>query len=80
MKKITIEVPETLAMTDAEIKLILAAKLYEMGKVSQGFGAAIAGVSKRMFIETLGKYGVSVFNYSAEDLEMEFKDARHSHI
>jgi predicted HTH domain antitoxin len=44
-----------------------------MGKVSQGQGASIAGVSKRVFIESLGNYGVSVFNYPAEDLEMEFK-------
>jgi len=73
MKSITIEAPEALGLTDSEAKMIFASKLYEMGKVSQGQGASIAGVSKRVFIESLGNYGVSVFNYPAEDLELEFK-------
>ncbi len=72
MKLITIEAPDTLSLTDNEAKMVFAAKLYEMGKVSQGEGASIAGVSKRTFIETLGNYGVSIFNYNADDLEMEF--------
>jgi len=32
-------------------------------------------VSKRVFIETLGSYGVSVFNYPVEDLELELNKA-----
>jgi predicted HTH domain antitoxin len=81
MKKVTIEVPESLGVTNTEVKLIFAAKLYEMGKVSQGQGAEIAGISKREFIETIGKYGVSIFNYSVEDLENELNNAAlHSHL
>lgn len=75
MKPVTIELPESLGLTNAEAKMFFAAKLYEMGKVSQGQGAEIAGVSKRHFIESLGKYGVSVFNYSSEDLETELNNA-----
>lgn len=73
MKLIAIEIPDTLNLTDSEAKMIFAAKLYEMGKVSQGHGASIAGVSKRAFIESLGNYGVSFFNYSPEELEKEFE-------
>ncbi len=75
MKSITIETPEALALSDDEAKMIFAAKLYEMGKVSQGQGASIAGVSKRVFIESLGSYGVSVFNYPVGDIELELNKA-----
>ncbi len=75
MKHVNIDIPEMLGLTDAEVKMALAAKLYEMGKVTQGQGAAIAGISKREFIETLGNYGVSIFNYSATDLETELNNA-----
>ena len=75
MKLLTLEVPGSIEITNAEAKMIFAAKLYEMGKVSLGQGASIAGLPKRGFIENLGNYGVSVFNYSVEDLEMEFNNA-----
>ena len=46
-------------------------KLYETGKLSLGQAAKYAGYSKKAFMEILGKYGVSVFNYEEEDLERE---------
>jgi predicted HTH domain antitoxin len=64
-----VELPTTLSQDDARIAL--AAKLFEMGRVTMGEGAAIAGVSKPTFMEMLARYGVAVFNYSAEDLRTE---------
>ena len=75
MKSFSIELPETLELDALDVKLIIASKLYEQGKLSLGEGAATAGVSKRTFIELLGKYNVSVFNYSADDLEENIKNA-----
>ena len=49
-------------------KVLLAIKLYEVGKASLGQAAKIAGCSKRVFMDTLGQYQVPVFNYSPEDL------------
>ena len=69
------ELPETLELDALDVKLIIASKLCEQGKLSLGEGAATAGVSKRTFIELLGKYNVSVFNYSADDLEENIKNA-----
>ena len=54
--------------------MLLAAKLYERGILSAGQAAEVAGLSKRAFIELLGKYGVSVFGYETLE-EMESGEA-----
>lgn len=54
-----------------EAKLLLAVKLYETGRLSLGQSARLSGYSKRAFMELLGKYGVPVYDYPAEDLERE---------
>jgi len=64
-----IDLPETLSHEDA--RMALAAKLFEMGRVTLGEAAAVAGVSKRTFMELVGRYGAPVFNYSPEDLSTE---------
>jgi len=51
--------------------LIFAVKLFEVGKVSLGQAAKIAELSKRAFMEILGRYGVPVFSYSPEELRNE---------
>jgi predicted HTH domain antitoxin len=48
-----------------ELKMLAAVKLYEMGKVSSGKAAALAGTDRASFLLGLGRYRVSVFNYSA---------------
>ncbi len=40
-----------------------------------GQAAELVGLSKRTFIELLGKYGVSVFNYPAEDISQDVSNA-----
>ena len=60
-----------LNLSEPEAKLLLAIKLYEVGKVSLGQAAKIGGFSKRTFMEMLGHYKVPVFNYSAEELRSE---------
>ena len=54
-----------------EAKLMLAIKLYETGRLSLGQAAELGGYSKRTFMELLGKNGVAVFDYPAEDLKRE---------
>ena len=58
-------------LSEDEAKLLLAIKLYELGKVSLGQAAKLAGFSKRTFMEMLGRYQVPVFNYSPEELREE---------
>ncbi len=56
--------------------MIIAAKLYELGKLSSGQAAEVTGLSKRAFIELLGKYNVSVFGYEASELEEDLLKAK----
>jgi len=64
-----IELPSSLS--EDEARLLFAVKLFEVGKVSLGQAAKIAELSKRAFMEMLGRYGVPIFNYSAEELRRE---------
>ena len=75
MKTLTLNIPDSLELDDKEAVMLLATKLYEQGKLSLGEAAELVGMTKRAFIETLGKYGVSVFNYPASDLAKDVNNA-----
>ena len=64
-----VELPPNLS--EEEAKLLLAVKLYEVGKVSLGQAAKLAGFSKRGFIDVLSRQKVPVFDYSPEELRQE---------
>jgi predicted HTH domain antitoxin len=55
------------------IRLMAALKMFELGKVSSGKAAELAGMSRLEFLETCGRYRVSIFNYPAEEVEEELK-------
>lgn len=55
------------------IRLMAALKMFELGKVSSGKAAELAGMSRLEFLETCGRYKVSIFNYPPEELEEELK-------
>lgn len=67
---IVVKLPKRLDLSDFEIKMLIASRLYETGKITSGQGAEIAGLSKRAFIELLGKYNVSVFGYSLDEEDL----------
>ncbi len=75
MKTIQIKVPNDIGLNDYDFSMILATKLYEDAKLSAGQAAEIVGLSKRAFIKVLGKFGVSVFSKSVEDLHNDIKNA-----
>lgn len=75
MKTLTLTIPDTLDIDDREAAMLLAAKLYEQGKISLGQGAELAGYSKRTFMELLGRYNVSIFNYDANELANDVSNA-----
>jgi len=58
---------------DQNIRLMAALKMFELGKVSSGKAAELAGMTRVQFLETCGQYRVSVFNYPVEDLEKELR-------
>lgn len=67
MKTLTLKIPDS--VDEMDVKMQLAAHLYEKGIMSSGQAADLAGVSKRVFIENVGKYGVSIFGESIEDID-----------
>lgn len=75
MKKLSIEIPDTVELNEHEVKIIIAGKLYEQGKLSIGQAAELAGFSKTAFIEIMGKFGFSLFSNSIEDLHHDIKNA-----
>jgi predicted HTH domain antitoxin len=78
MKTLTLQIPDNL--DEREAKTLLAAKLYEKGSLSLGQGAELAGYSKRTFMELLGNYEVSVFDYSKAELEKDILNAQDYHL
>lgn len=80
MKILTLELPDTVNIDEQEARTLLAVKLYERAVLSIGQAADLAGYSKRTFMELLGKYGVSVFNYPPSDLEKDVLNAQSYHL
>ena len=55
----------------AELRLAADVKLYEMGRLSSGAAATLAGVPRTVFLSKLADYGVDTFRLTAEDLARE---------
>jgi predicted HTH domain antitoxin len=62
-------------LTDSELdhhlRLMAALKMFELGQISSGKAAQLAGISRVDFLQTCGRYRVSIFNYPPEELEKE---------
>ncbi|MEK6749732.1 MAG: UPF0175 family protein [Pseudomonadota bacterium] len=56
---------------DAEARLLLAAKLFELGKLSSGQAANLCGKGRVEFLFALERVGVSMSNLRPEDIETE---------
>ena len=64
--------PETFA---CELRIAAAVKWYEIRRVSQGRAAEIAGLSRSEFIDALGRYGISPFQQTADELVQDAEEA-----
>ncbi len=52
----------------AEIRLAAAVKLYELGRISSGAAAKLAGIPRTVFLTKLTDYGVDTFGDTKEEL------------
>lgn len=76
---LTIDYPEGLETAvsttrqelEAQIRLMAALKMFELGKLSSGKAAQLAGMSRVEFFEMCGRYHVSIVNYTAEEISAE---------
>jgi predicted HTH domain antitoxin len=75
LRTLQLNFPNTIEQSDDQLRLLIAAKLYENGTLTSGQSAELAGLSKREFIEVIGNYNVSVFSTLVEDLESDIANA-----
>lgn len=72
---IQLQLPEGLQVSQFELSMLFAAKLFEEGLFTSGQGAEMVGLSKHAFIELLGKYKVSIFQYDMDEIEEDIANA-----
>lgn len=79
MQTISIELPDTAfaALRKApdefvrEMRIAAAVKWYELGELSQGKAAEVAGLTRAEFIDALSRFKVSPLQYTATELSEE---------
>jgi predicted HTH domain antitoxin len=55
----------------AEIRLAASVKLYELGRLSSGAVARLAGIPRTLFLSKLADYGVDTFRLTEDELERQ---------
>jgi predicted HTH domain antitoxin len=83
MKSFQMDLPDelllTLKQTPAEfsrqLRMAAVPKLYELGKLSSGRAAELAGMPRVAFLQAPGGYGVPIFELTKEELARDFETA-----
>jgi len=83
MSQVTFSVPDEIllalkATPDAlasKIRFAASVKLYEIGQLSSGAAAQLAGVPKPYFLSRLADYGVNTFDFSEGELIQDLKSS-----
>lgn len=83
MNEITLSIPDETALAlklapdamAAELRLAAAVKLHEIGRLSSGAAAALAGIPRALFLTKLVDYGVPTFASTKAELEEDLASA-----
>jgi predicted HTH domain antitoxin len=79
MSQITLDIPDealvALKVSEKEaggaLRMAAAMKLFELGQLSSGAAAGLAGAPRVVFLSRLADYGVDTFSLTAEGLRKE---------
>ena len=79
MQQLTIEYPDDLLLAlgvraeqfEQEARFALAAKLFEMGRLSSGKAARLAGMDRVTFLLSLHRIGVAMLDIDETEMEDE---------
>ncbi|HDP34023.1 MAG TPA: UPF0175 family protein [Candidatus Hydrogenedentes bacterium] len=61
---------------NAEARFLLAAKLYEMGRLSSGQSSRLCGMSRVAFLTSLPRVGIPISNIRSEDVKLDIEAFR----
>jgi predicted HTH domain antitoxin len=83
MTTISFELPDEAVLSmhvpptevERELRMAAAVKLYELGRLSSGAAARLAGIPRVAFLAKLADYGVDTFRMSEEELVADLSHA-----
>jgi len=70
-----LSIKENPAEFETEARLLLAVKLYELGRVSTGMAARLAGMSRVAFMFALNRFGLSPIGLEPGELAEDLANA-----
>lgn len=87
MAELTIQYPDDLLMASGkprrvvanELRMLLAVKLFELGQLSLGKAAELAGIGKVHFLDELGRMRIPVINLDDAEIQEELRAALGNH-
>ncbi len=83
MSRVAFDIPAEIALqlgaddrqAGIALRMMAAVKLFELGRLSSGAAAELAGVPRPLFLARLADYGVATFDLTADELAHDLANA-----